>query len=116
MVLKTEKEVAAIIKNGKAVLKDIDKLTKATYTFLNLSSGFYAHYNLYGFISDYETAENLAKDILQFQDQNQWDNFRPGEKDYEYMMQKKRIYNNIAAEAARLYPQHVVREVSHYQL
>lgn len=78
-----------------AATKDIEKLSKAGYNFLYLASGFIAHYNQGGFIAHYGTAHNLADEILAYQDNNQWSNFHPNEKDYDYMMQKKDIYNKV---------------------
>jgi hypothetical protein len=95
--LKTETEVKSIIKNVIYVIKNdnINGLTKKSYNFIMLSQGFIAHFNIHGFISFYETADNLKRDILFYQNMNQWNNFRFGEPDYEYMMQRKYIYNAI---------------------
>jgi len=75
--------------------QDIELLDKHGYNFLYLASGFIAHYNLHGFIAHYGNVFELAKDILHNKSSNQWDNFHKGESDYEYMMQKKEIYNTI---------------------
>ena len=37
-------------------------------------------------------------DLIGFAGQNQWKNFRPGERDYEYYMAKADVYNRILAE------------------
>jgi hypothetical protein len=63
-----------------------------------LCSGFIAHYDLYGFIAHYSTPNSLKRDIISYAGQNQWNNFRPGERDYEYMMAKKDVYNRIIAQ------------------
>jgi hypothetical protein len=60
-----------------------------------LSSGFIAHYSYDGFKDYYKFVPDLERDILMFQPQNQWANFRIGERDYHYYMQKKEIYNAI---------------------
>lgn len=79
----------------KTVLtKDITCLTKQAYNFLYLCNGFIAHYDLHGFICYYRERslkEDLFKNLLS----NQWANFREGESEYEYYMQKKRMYNSI---------------------
>jgi hypothetical protein len=77
----------------KAV-KNIDNLNKTGYNFLYLASGFIAHYDLYGFIASY-TGKSLKQDIISYAGQNQWNNFRPGERDYDYYMAKKDVYNRI---------------------
>ena len=94
LTLMTEKEKQLTIKNVVSAVKDIDKLNKRGYNFLYLSCGFIAHYNIFGFIEYYKET-SLKEDILGNQSNNQWDNFREGEKDYEYHHQKKEIYNEI---------------------
>ena len=75
--------------------QDINQLDKHGYNFLYLASGFIAHYNLGGFIEHYGSTQALGRDILDNKSNNQWGNFSKGERDYEYMMQKKEIYNQI---------------------
>lgn len=93
----TEGEKNRILRNFGLVFKnnDISLLNKYGYGFIYVASGFIAHYNLHGFIEHYGTAGELGRDILSNQSNNQWGNFREGERDYEYMMQKKEIYNQI---------------------
>lgn len=97
LLLKTPRQEQLIVSSLRKVFKtgNIDELTKAAYDFVMLSSGFIAHYNLYGFREEYRDVNYFRQQILSNQRMNQWDNFRPGERDYEYMMQKKRIYNAI---------------------
>lgn len=96
LVPMTEKEKQLTVKNVLMATKDITKLNKRGYQFLNLASGFIAHYNLYGFI-DYYSDNSLVRDIKANREMNQWNNFRPGERDYEYNMAKKDVYNRILA-------------------
>lgn len=91
---KTDKEVELIVKNVLSACKDIEKLNRRGYDYLYLASGFIAHYNLGGFI-EYYTRCNLKSDILDFKNSNRYDNFRPGERDYEYYHQKAVIYQKI---------------------
>jgi uncharacterized protein (UPF0297 family) len=95
----TERQQALIVSNIVKAVKNIDNLNKTGYNFINQCSGFIAHYDLYGFIASY-TGESLKRDILSYAGQNQWRNFRPGERDYEYMMAKKEVYNRIVQEIA----------------
>lgn len=91
----TENQKVRIVNNVvRAAKGDIEKLSKQSYKFLYLCSGFIAHYDLYGFIASY-TGESLKRDILVNRRMNQWSNFRPGEKDYDYYMSKADIYNRI---------------------
>jgi len=90
----SEKDQALTVKNVLAACKDIHKLNKRGYNFLYLASGFIAHYNLLGFI-DYYEYNSLANDIKLYASMNQWNNFRPGEENYEYYMTKKAVYNKI---------------------
>jgi hypothetical protein len=94
--LKTKEEVKQIVDSlVKASTKDLNALTKKSYTFIMLANGFIAHYGIQGFKDYYKEPENLRKDILKNQAINQWSNFHPNERNYEYYMQKKEIYNLI---------------------
>ena len=93
----TERQKALIVSNVVKACKNIDNLNKTGYKYLYLCSGFIAHYNLYGFIASY-TSESLKRDLISYAGQNQWKNFRPGERDYEYYMSKAEVYNRILAE------------------
>lgn len=92
----TDNQIKRIVNNIVAACKDITKLNKTGYNFIYLASRFIAHYDLHGFIAHYSDEGNdLKTDILQAQSANQWNNFRPGEQNYEYYMSKKRCYNAI---------------------
>jgi hypothetical protein len=93
----TDRQVVLILASFHKVFKnnDIEHLTNSAYKFIMQSPGFIAHYDLYGFRCEYENVTQFRREILQSQSMNQWSNFRPGEKDYFYMMQKKDIYNKI---------------------
>lgn len=94
-----------IVNNIVAACDDIEKLNKQGYDFLNLCSGFIAHYNLNGFKSYYSDA-SLEQDIVFNAKANQWKNFTPGDQYYDYMMQKRETYNMIlGALAAKEYKQ-----------
>ena len=105
--LKTDRQCILIVNNVVAACKDINKLNKTGYDFINIASGFIAHYNLHGFIDAYNRRSlradaldvydrhSLRADILFNKANNQYDNFHPGEENYEYYMQKKQIYNAI---------------------
>ena len=90
----TSKEMHLTIKSVVAAVKDIEAINSRAYDFLYLASGFIAHYNIDGFC-DYYRAVSLRDEILRNQDANRWDNFREGEKDYEYYRQKGAIYQAI---------------------
>jgi hypothetical protein len=87
-------EEQRIIGDRVTAVGNIETMTKA-YCFLNLSSGFIAYYNKWGFMNYYREPGSLKRGILARQNHNQWGNFRPGERGYEYYMQKKKIYNAI---------------------
>lgn len=93
----TERQKTLIVNNVIKACTDITQLNKTGYGFLYLANGFIAHYNLYGFIGFYEHV-SLKNDIIGFAGQNQWKNFRPGERDYEYYRSKADVYNRILAE------------------
>lgn len=97
MKLMTEKEMELTIKNIVSACKNVEKLNNRGYSFLYLCSGFIAHYNLTGF-KYYYSNESLTTHLLRNKDQNQWTNFRTGESDFDYYMQKKEIYNKVCAQ------------------
>jgi hypothetical protein len=94
----TERQKALIVSNVVKACHNIDNLNRTGYKYLYLCSGFIAHYDLYGFISAYIEPNSLKRDILSFAGQNQWKNFRPGERDYDYYMSKADVYNRILAQ------------------
>jgi hypothetical protein len=104
----TQRQKQLIAKNVLAACKDIDKLNKTGYNFLYLASGFIAHYDLEGFKA-YYSEHSLQDDIERNAKSNQWNNFRAGERDYDYYMAKKDCYNMIlgAFAAQEFIRQHV---------
>ena len=88
------KDQDLIAKNIVAACANIEKLNKKAYTFLNVCSGFIAHYNLNGF-KDYYEDNSLASDILENEVSNQFRNFEPVEKNYDYYMAMRDTYNKI---------------------
>lgn len=93
----TSRQIAMIVGNIRKVMttRNSKNLSKQAYNFLYLASGFIAHYNLYGFQGAYEDVGQLALEILDNKDNNQWGNFREGEDFYDYYMSKKDCYNAI---------------------
>lgn len=98
MLVPISKQKTALIVNSiKRVFEknDINLLTKTAYDYLYLASGFIAHTNLYGFRDTYSNVSNLREDILANQFNNMWNNFIPGEPNFEYYMSKKAVYIEI---------------------
>lgn len=94
MIPLTDRQETLIINNVIRACKDINTLNKTGYNFLYLAQGFIAHYNIGGFKGHYG-AGTLANDILRNARPNMWQNFRPGERDYEYYQAKARVYRGI---------------------
>lgn len=94
MKILTENQVTRLVNNIVQACDNIEKLNKQGYDYLNLCSGFIAHYNLSGFI-DYYSYHSLISDIESNAKANQWKNFNPADSHYDYMMQKRDIYNRI---------------------
>lgn len=90
----TQREKELTSKNILAACKDITKLNKRGYDFINMASGFIAHYNLGGFIA-YYSEHSLQADIERNAKANQWNNFRQGERDADYYHAKRDCYNMI---------------------
>jgi hypothetical protein len=97
MITLSERQKTLIVNNVVKAVQNINNLNRTGYNFLYLASGFIAHCDLHGFIASY-TGESLKRDIVSFAGQNQWNNFRPGERDYDYYMAKKEVYNRILRE------------------
>jgi hypothetical protein len=96
----SKQKQALIVNNVVKACKDINQLNKTGYNFLSLASGFIAHYNLQGFI-DYYEGGGLKEEILRLAPINQWENFRPGEENYEYYSSKAQVYNAIIGKLAK---------------
>lgn len=94
----TERQKALIVSNVVNACKNIESLNRTGYKYVSLCSGFIAHYNLYGFIAAYSKPGSLKADILRNQRMNQWLNFRPGERDYDYYMSKADVYKRIISQ------------------
>jgi hypothetical protein len=104
-----ESKVNGILSNFRTMFKanNVYKMNKSGYGFIYLASGFIAHFNMYGFMEAYGAMSEkedylehgdmtkLALAIIENAEPNKWLNFRSGEKDYDYMMQKARIYKEI---------------------
>lgn len=90
----TARQNSMIVSNVLKALDNPDKLSKQAYKYLYLCAGFIAHYNHQGFISYYRQ-NSLKADILRFQGLNQWRNFTPNDRDYQYYKSKADIYNRI---------------------
>jgi hypothetical protein len=80
--------------------RNIDSLTDKAYSFLNLSSGFIAHYNKSGFMDYYREPGSLKKDILNNQRNNQWGTSGLGSGGMSIIC-RKRIYITPSATALK---------------
>jgi hypothetical protein len=90
----TLRQQATIANNVLKACKDIEHLNNTGYKYLNLCSGFIAHYNLEGFKAHYRS-HSLKRDIEANYRQNQWRNFVAGERDADYYHSKRDTYNRI---------------------
>lgn len=96
----TEKQKSLIVNNIVKACDDIEKLNGTGYKFIYLANGFIAHYNIDGFKANYSIVDcgySLGDAILANQSANQWNNFKPGDKDYAYYKSKADIYSRIVA-------------------
>jgi hypothetical protein len=102
---KTIRQVDLIVNNFRKVLTtgNIQFLSKQTYEFIMNSSGFIAHYDLFGFRAEYEHTPQLAREIMQNRNNNLYLNFRPGDNYYDYMTQKALIYAKLIAVVEAVY-------------
>lgn len=98
----TERQKTLIVNNLVKACKDINQLNRTGYNFISQACGFIAHYDLHGFIASYEYGVKLKNAILNNQRSNQWGNFREGERDYDYYMSKKDVYNRVCAKLLKV--------------
>ncbi len=92
----TPTQQTRIVNNIVKATKDIDSLNNTAYKFIMLASGFIAHYNRFGFIGHYRDY-SLKDDIIANKNNNQWNNFRPGDENFDYYKSKQEVYNRILA-------------------
>lgn len=95
MNLLPENKRNSIVNNIVMACKNINKLSLVGYHWVNLCPNFIAHYDRRGFICVYSEERSLKNDLLEWQSSAQYKNFKPGNRDYDYMMQKRDMYNEI---------------------
>ena len=94
----TEMQQTRIVNNIRNVLetKDIENLSKQSYYYISVCSGFIAHYDLYGFRDYYYDTDQLARDIV---DNDGWNsdrsNFMKGDKYFEYQHTNGKVYKQL---------------------
>ena len=96
MIHPLEPEKAArIIKNILAACRDITCLSMEAYRWIHIKAGFIAHYDLEGFIEEYQTCQNLRDNILANQIHNTSCNRSRKDRDYPYYLQQCEMYQQI---------------------
>ena len=91
-----EKETTLrVIANILEACRDIKLLSPEAYRWLHLRAGFIAHYDLEGFIEEYQTSQNLRDNILANQIHNTSCNRSRKDRDYPYYLQQCEIYQQI---------------------
>ena len=97
----------AILSNIELVLKtgDSSKLNNPTYTFINLMSGFIAHYDLYGFQANYSDVSELSSELL--------DSINAYTPDYNYEVEQ---YGNAYADSKKAIYQALPTIIKKYQV
>lgn len=93
----TPAQQKSIVRNLVQACTNIRRLNSTGYKFIHLAGGFMAHYNLFGFMDAYSEPGALERDIRANASMNQWHNFRPGDRGYEYYQSKRMVYNAVLA-------------------
>ena len=75
--------------------QDIHSMTKRSYEFISNRNGFSRHNDRESFITAYKTPINLACDIIDLQDYNQFENVDMENVNYGYYMSVRAVYNAI---------------------
>ena len=81
--------------NILAACRDITCLSLEAYRWIHIKAGFIAHYDLGGFIEEYQTCQNLRDNILANQIHNTSCNRSRKDKDYPYYLQQCEMYQQI---------------------
>ena len=89
-------KVSRIVKNILAACRDITCQSLEAYRWIHLRVGFISHFDLEGFIEEYQSCQNLRDNILANQIHNTSCNRSRKDKDYPYYMQQCPLYEQIA--------------------
>jgi hypothetical protein len=84
-----------IIGNLLDACRDITRLSLEAYRWINLRAGFIAHFDLDGFIEEYQTCQNLRENILANQIHNTSCKRSGKDRDYPYYLQQCEMYQQI---------------------
>jgi hypothetical protein len=84
-----------VMNNILAACRDITCLSLEGYRWIHLRAGFIAHYDLEGFIEEYQTCRNLRDNILANQIHNTCCNRSRKDRDYPYYLQQCEMYQQI---------------------
>ena len=88
--------------------QDIEFMTKRSYDFISNRNGFTKHNDRETFITVYKLPIDLACDILDLRDYNQYENVDVENVNYEYYMSVRDVYNAIV-EGIMSYVSHTER-------
>ncbi len=105
----TPDKVTRIINNILEACRDISCLSLESYRWLNMKAGFIAHFDLEGFIEEYQTCQNLRENILANQIHNTCCNRSRKDKEYAYYLQQCEMYQQIV-EALISNPQQFIQK------
>jgi hypothetical protein len=75
--------------------REIRKLSLEAYRWIHLRAGFIAHYDLEGFIEEYQTCQNLRDNIIANQIHNTSCNRSRKDRDYPYCLEQCEMYQQI---------------------
>ena len=88
-------KVSRILNNVLAACRDISCISVEAYRWLHLRAGFIAHFDLDGFIEEYQSGQNLRDNILANQIHNTCCNRIKKDKDYPYYLQQCEMYQQL---------------------
>ena len=84
-----------VIDNILMACKDITRLSPEAFRWLYLKAGFISHFDLEGFIENFQNSRNLHDNILAYQTQNTRCTRSIKDKDYPYYLQQSEMYRQI---------------------
>ncbi len=87
--------VSRIVNNVLQACRDISCLSLEAYRWIHVRAGFIAHYDLDGFIEEYQTCQNLRENILANQIHNTCCNRSKKDNEYPYYLQQCEMYEQI---------------------
>jgi hypothetical protein len=91
----TPEKASRIIENMLKACRDMTQLFLEGYNWIRRMKGFYAHFDLEGFIEEYQTCQNFRDCILAYQIHNTCLSCSENNPEYPYHLQQCEMYQKV---------------------